>query len=249
MININKKKLKVLILIPSRLESIRLPRKPLRNILGKPMIVRVANRAKDMKIGEVIVASSNKGICKVLKNNAINYFLTSKNHKSGTDRIFEAFEKSSNEDIDVILNIQGDLPYFRNELVFSTIDLMKDRTVDIGSAICDLQEEEILDNNIVKANVELDKRNQGVAMDFVREIKDKKNYYHHIGIYAFRPKSIEKFINLKQTRLEKERGLEQMRALENGMKIKLVKVKENPPSVDTLFDLKKIRLFFRENNV
>ena len=81
------------------------------------------------------------------------------------------------------------------------------------------------------------------------KINDKKNYYHHIGIYAFRPKSIEKFINLKQTRLEKERGLEQMRALENGMKIKLVKVKENPPSVDTLFDLKKIRLFFRENNV
>ena len=211
MINRNKKKLRVLIIIPSRLESIRLPRKPLRKILGIPMIVRVANRAKDMNIGEVIVASGNKSICKVLKDNSINYFLTSEDHKSGTDRIFEAFKKSSNQDIDVILNIQGDLPYFRNELVLSTIDLMKDRTVDIGSAICDLQEEEILDNNIVKANVELDKRNQGVAMDFVREIKDKKNYYHHIGIYAFRPKSIEKFINLKQTRLEKERGLEQMR--------------------------------------
>ena len=249
MINRNKKKLRVLIIIPSRLESKRLPRKPLRNILGIPMIVRVANRAKDMNIGEVIVASGNKGICKVLKKNSINYFLTSKNHKSGTDRIFEAFKKSSNEDIDIILNIQGDLPYFKNELVFSTIDLMKDRKVDIGSAICDLQEEEILDNNIVKANVELDKKNQGMAINFVREVKDKKNYYHHIGIYAFRPDSLEKFINLKQTQLEKERKLEQMRALENGMKIKLAKVKENPPSVDTLFDLKKIRLFFREKNV
>ena len=249
MINRNKKKLRVLIIIPSRLESVRLPRKPLRKILGTPMIVRVANRAKDMNIGEVIVASGNRSICKVLKDNSIKCFLTSENHKSGTDRIFEAFKKTSNENIDVILNIQGDLPYFRDGLVSSTIDLMNDKTVDIGSAVCDLREEEILDSNIVKANVELDPRNQGFAIDFVRKVRDIKNYYHHIGIYAFRPDSIEKFINLKQTQIEKERRLEQMRALENGMKIKLVKVKENPPSVDTLFDLKKIRLFFRENNV
>lgn len=249
MINRNKKKLKVLVLIPSRLESLRLPRKPLRKIFGIPMIVRVANRAKAMNIGEVIVASGNKSICKILRENSIECFLTSENHKSGTDRIYEVFKKNFKKNIDVILNIQGDLPYFRSELIYETIDLMNDKTIDIGSAVCDLKEEEILDKNIVKAYVELDKKNHGIAIDFVREIKEKKNYYHHIGIYAYRPDTIKKFIKLKQTQIEKKRRLEQMRALENGMRIKVVKVRENPPSIDTFDDLKKIRLFFKQNNV
>lgn len=246
MININKKK--ILVLIPSRLESVRLTRKPLRLINGEPMIVKVAKRAINLGIGEVLVVTGNKSIVGLLNKYSIQCFLTKESHETGTDRIYEAYRKM-NCNIDIILNIQGDLPYFRDELIFSIIDLMNDTSVDIGSAICDLNNDEYNDSNIVKTEVKLNKKNEGYALDFLRYTKKKKNFYHHIGVYAYRPKTIEKFINLKQTNDEKYRKLEQMRALNHGMKIKVIKVSENPPSIDTKEDLKKIRLFFRRNNV
>ena len=107
---------------------------------------------------------------------------------------------------------------------------------------------EINDKNIVKANVVLDKNNEGFAKDFVRFTKSQKNFYHHIGLYVYSSFSLKKFVNLKQTFNEVDRSLEQMRALDNKMNIKVVKLKSNPPSVDTLEDLKKIRLLFKNNN-
>ena len=101
---------------------------------------------------------------------------------------------------------------------------------------------------MIKANVILDKKNEGFAKDFVRVIKSKKNFYHHIGLYIYTPISLEKYVNLKQTSNEINRSLEQMRAIDNKMKIKVVKLKNNPPSVDTMEDLKKIRLLFKNNN-
>ena len=111
-----------------------------------------------------------------------------------------------------------------------------------------LKDEELDDKNIVKAKVCLDRNNQGFAEDFLRTINSKKNWFHHIGLYVYRPKVLEKFVRLEQTKNEFDRKLEQMRAMDNFMKIKLVKVEDTPPSVDTMYDLKKIRLLFNSNN-
>ena len=107
----------------------------------------------------------------------------------------------------------------------------------------------MIDKNIVKAKANLNKDGIGVAEDFRRQIKIRKNFYHHIGIYIYKPEVLEKFVNLKQTKSEKQRMLEQMRALDNNLKIKLVKIPYNPPSVDTYEDLRKIRLIFKNNNL
>ena len=123
---------------------------------------------------------------------------------------------------------------------------MKNKNVDIGSAVCDLEQNELHDYNVVKAEVIFENK-FGYATNFMRETDHSTNLYHHIGIYAFRPNTLKKFVNLKQTKAEVSRGLEQMRALNNNMKIGLVKVSNNPVSIDSIDDLKKIRLLLRKN--
>ena len=125
-IKTNKKK-KVLIIIPARLESTRLPNKVLRLISGIPMIVRVAKRAETLKFAEVIVASGNKEICNVLDNYDVKNILTSKKHKSGTDRIFEVYKKIKKENYEIIINLQGDLPIFKDVLINSLLLIMQDK--------------------------------------------------------------------------------------------------------------------------
>ena len=151
------------------------------------------------------------------------------------------------KDFDLIVNLQGDLPIFNKELVEKTINLFKDSKTQIASAICELGENELLDTNIVKAQVDLNSQNEGFAINFIRGQNGEKNLFHHIGIYVYKPEILEKFINLKQTKNELERKLEQMRAMDNSLRIKLVKVDSNPPSVDTINDLRKIRLLFQSN--
>lgn len=242
MINNNKK---IIIIIPARLESKRLPNKVLKIIDGEPMIVKVAKKSKSLRIGDVVVASGNERICKVLNKFKIKNVLTSKNHQSGTDRIYEAFKKIRKYENELIINIQGDLPYFSNSLIFSIVELMKDKKIDIGSAACNLEKNELNDSNIVKAEVVF-KNNFGYATDFLRKTDHSPNLYHHIGIYAFRPTTLKKFVSLKQTKEEISRRLEQMRALNNNMKIGLVKASKNPVSIDSIDDLKKIRLLLRK---
>ena len=243
-IKTNKKK-KILIIIPARLESTRLSNKVLRLISGIPMIVRVAKRAETLKFAEVIVASGNKEISSVLDNYDIKNILTSKTHKSGTDRIFEVYKKIKKENYEIIINLQGDLPIFKNELIYSLLHVMQDKKVDIGTAVCELDDYEESDNNIVKAEAKL-KEGEGFAKNFVRKISHKKNFYHHIGIYAYRPETLTRFVSFEQTSEEIKRGLEQMRALNNDMKIKVIKVSNNPISVDTIEDLKKIRILYKK---
>ena len=210
------------------------------------MIVKVAKKSKNLNVGDVVVASGNEEICEVLNKFNIKNVLTSKNHKSGTDRVYEAFKKMCEDENELIINIQGDLPYFSDSLIFSIIELMKNKHVDIGSAVCGLEQNELNDFNVVKAEVVF-KNKFGYATNFLRETDHFTNLYHHIGIYAFRPNTLKKFVNLKQTQEEVSRGLEQMRALNNNMKIGLVKVSNNPVSIDSIDDLKKIRLLLRKN--
>ncbi len=246
MINKIKKNPRVVIIIPARLESKRLKRKLLRKISGKQMIIRVAETAERLKLAEVFVATDSSEIFNLCRKHAIKAFMSIEEHKSGTDRIFEAY-KGIHKKFDIIINLQGDLPLFKKELIENIINLFRDQKVDIGSAVCDLEKQEISDKNIVKAQVNIIK-NEGYAIDFKRKVKSLKDQYHHIGIYAFRPNILEQIIGLEQTKNEITRKLEQMRALDNGYKIKVFKINYNPPSVDTVDDLMKIRLIFRKNN-
>ena len=247
MIKKNKKNKKLIIIIPARLKSERLKKKLLRHIRKVPMIIRVAQNAIRHNLGEVWVATDSKKIFNLCHRNGINSLMTSERNKSGTDRISEAYKLISKK-FDLIVNLQGDLPIFNKELIQKTMNLFLDPKTEIGSAVCDLKDEELDDKNIVKAEVKLDSNNQGFAINFIRTIGSKKNFFHHIGLYVYRPDTLEKFVRLKQSKNEFERKLEQMRAMDNSMKIKLVKVEDTPPSVDTINDLKKIRLLFNSNN-
>ena len=246
-INRKLKKENLVIIIPARLKSERLSEKLLRKINNVPMILRVAKSAINYNLGDVYVATDSKKIFNLCKKSHVNSVMTQANIKSGTDRVFSAY-KALNKKYDFIVNLQGDLPIFKKELIEKTVNLFFDDKTDIASAVCNLENSEIRDTNIVKANVILDEKNEGFAKDFVRVIKSKKNFYHHIGLYIYTPISLENYVNLKQTSNEINRSLEQMRAIDNKMMIKVVKLKNNPPSVDTMEDLKKIRLLFKNNN-
>ena len=235
------------IIIPARFGSSRYRGKPLVKILGKEMVIRVADICSKIKNVNIYVATDSKKIFNLCKKNHVNSVMTQANIKSGTDRVFSAY-KALDKKFDFIVNLQGDLPIFKKELIEKTVNLFFDDKTDIASAVCNLENSEIRDTNIVKANVILDEKNEGFAKDFVRVIKSKKNFYHHIGLYIYTPISLKKYVNLKQTTNEINRSLEQMRAIDNKMKIKVVKLKNNPPSVDTMEDLKKIRLLFKNNN-
>ena len=247
MINKNKKK-RIIIIIPARLKSMRLEKKLLRKVDGLPMIITVAKNAEKLKLGRVVVGTDSSEIQKICEKYNIESMITKTDHNSGTDRIYEVYTKIKDE-FDLIVNLQGDLPIFRKELLEKTIELFMDNSVEIGSAICDLKNDEILDINVVKAKVKLDENNSGFAIDFIRVCKSHSNLYHHIGIYIYKPNALKKFVKLPQSLREKERKLEQMRAMDNNFKIKLVKVSHNPPSVDTIKDLQKIRLHFKKNNL
>ena len=247
MINKIKKNHKIIIIIPARLKSSRLSKKLLRTIYGKPMIQRVAEHAKNLGFKDVIVATDSDEIFNLCKQTKIRVIMSLKKHESGTDRVYEAYELQKKQ-YDIIINLQGDLPLFDRNLLDGLIKLFDDDKVQIGTAVCNLENDEIEDENIVKAKVLLE-NNIGYVKDFKRKISSKLNYYHHIGVYAFRPKVLKKFINLNQSKNEVQRKLEQLRAMDNNLKIKTVKVDYNPPSVDTINDLRKIRLIFKKNKL
>ena len=247
MINKIKKNHKIIIIIPARLKSSRLSKKLLRTIHGKPMVQRVAERAKNLGFKDVIVATDSDEIFNLCKQTKIRVIMSLKKHESGTDRVYEAYELQKKQ-YDIIINLQGDLPLFDRNLLDGLIKLFDDDKVQIGTAVCNLENDEVEDENIVKAKVLLE-NNIGYVKDFKRKISSKLNYYHHIGVYAFRPKVLKKFINLNQSKNEVQRKLEQLRAMDNNLKIKTVKVDYNPPSVDTINDLRKIRLIFKKNKL
>ncbi len=239
-------KKKILIIIPSRLKSTRLKTKALRMILKKQMIIRVVEQTMKFKVGRVIVAAGDKKIQKLLIRNSFESYLSVNSHNSGTDRIQEIYKNFFNG-YDYILNLQGDMPYFKKELLTDTLSLLEDDQADIGTAACILDPADYQNQNVVKVQVSF-KNKQGFAQDFIRNVKSVNQCYHHIGIYAFRPKSLENFVMLKQSKNEKNRGLEQMRALDNGMKIKVALINSKPFSVDTKEDLIKIRNFLKHKH-
>lgn len=246
--------MKAIIIIPARMESSRFPNKPLADINEKPMIVHVAERAKKANIGDVYVACAEKEIADVLEKNGYNAIITNPDHPSGTDRIFEATEKITDEDYDIIINIQGDLPTIEPHLIRLVLKSFDNKDVDISTLVCKISDKKEINNpNVVKAVVNWNNElpNVGNAINFSRDatIASDGNYYHHIGIYAYRKEALNKFVNFEPTKRELSEKLEQLRALDNDMRIDVVNVKTIPIGVDTREDLIKAEKFLKKQNI
>jgi 3-deoxy-manno-octulosonate cytidylyltransferase (CMP-KDO synthetase) len=234
------------IIIPVRLASTRLPNKPLLLINNKPMVLHVWERAVESSLGRVIVATDSNEIGDIILKNGGEYCMTSESHQSGSDRIYEALNKSKNSsDIEFIINLQGDLPNIQINNLSLVLNLLEDPEADIGTLVANIDTEDEYQNyNVVKALCNFNpNENSTFANDFIRSPLNKfrNNLYHHIGIYSYKRKSLEKFVNLEQSLKEKEFKLEQLRAMDNEMKIKAALIDFLPIGVDTLEDLAQIK--------
>jgi len=236
--------MKNLIIIPARLESTRLPNKPLADINGEPMIAHVYKRAKEANIAKVIVAAGNVEIKEAIENIGGEAILTNPDHASGSDRIYEALNMYDKESkFDIIVNLQGDLPNIHKDALSKIISLLESNDADISTLGVKISsEEEFLNKNIVKAYVKnISESNYVDDFDRRFDIGKEEFLYHHVGIYGYKRKALEAFIRFDQSESEIERKLEQMRAIENGMKIVLGLIDELPISVDTQEDLEIAR--------
>ena len=236
--------MKNLIIIPARLESTRLPNKPLADINGESMIAHVYKRAKEANIAKVIVAAGNVEIKEVIENIGGEAILTNPDHASGSDRIYEALNMYDKESkFDIIVNLQGDLPNIHKDALSKIISLLESNDADISTLGVKISsEEEFLNKNIVKAYVKnISESNYVDDFDRRFDIGKEEFLYHHVGIYGYKRKALETFIGFDQSESEIERKLEQMRAIENGMKIVLGLIDELPISVDTQEDLEIAR--------
>ena len=233
------------IIIPTRLGAKRFSNKPLAKIKNIPMIVHVLNRAKESSVGKVYVATPDNEISDIVKENGGHAIVTKDNHFSGSDRVYEAYLKSLKEGTDLIINLQGDMPNINPDSISKLEKLMREHSCDIGTLASPIKnKDEIVDTNIVKVHVDEDLKNDNFldAKDFFRTKTNLKNgkIYHHIGIYAFTSIALSKYVKLSRSKLEIERNLEQMRAMENNMSIKVGLSNSTPLGVDTEADLKKV---------
>ena len=234
------------VIIPSRLKAERLPNKPLKLINKKEMILHVYETAIKAKIGEVFVATPDREIADIIKSHGGKATITNKSHQTGTDRIFEVFQKELKSEPEFIVNLQGDMPNLNPLVIHNLIEHMKKKTCDIGTLASKLSNLELNDPNVVKVitskNIEKEKEFSS-ALDFFRASKNNgtNSVYHHIGIYAFTNKALIRYVSLKRSKLEIERKLEQLRALENKMKIEVGYIEDYPLSVDTERDLEEIK--------
>ena len=233
------------IIIPTRLGAKRFPNKPLAKINNIPMIIHVLNRAKESKAGEVFVATPDDAIFQVVEENGGKAILTKANHPSGSDRVYEAYIKELKNNVNLIINLQGDMPNIKPNSISKLEKLMRENDCDIGTLASEIKsKDEIINPNVVKVHVEQDLKSENFleAKDFFRMKKDLKNdkIYHHIGIYAFTKVALTKYVKFSRSKLEIERNLEQLRAMENNLVIKVGLSDFIPLSVDTEEDLKKV---------
>ena len=238
--------MKTLIIIPSRLSATRLPGKPLLKINNLSIISHVFRRAQEANIGEVFVATEDQEIADDVIKNGGNAVLTNKNHKTGTDRIYEAFQKLNIKNVNLIINLQGDEPAIDIKDIINLNQKMIINGSKIGTLASNIKNKNDLKNeNIVKVitkkNLEVDQFSE--AKTFVRNSSNLNNIYHHIGIYCYRTETLEQFVKLGQSKNEIKNRLEQLRALDNNININVAHANSSPIGVDTQEDylaLKKI---------
>ena len=224
-----------IILIPARLSATRLPNKPLADIGGEPMIVHVWRRAMEAGIGPVAVVTRAGGLA----------VMTRADHVSGSDRIFEAVEKlDPSRRHDVVVNVQGDLPTIDSVAIANSILPLSDPAVDLATLVVPIRREaERTDPNVVKMVGSPLSETRFRALYFTRATAPygEGPLYHHIGLYAYRRKALERFVSLPPSPLEMREKLEQLRALEAGMRIDAIVVDDVPLGVDTPHDLERAR--------
>ena len=223
----------------------RLPGKPLFKINNLSIISHVFKRAEEANIGEVVVATEDQEILDDVVKNGGRAILTSKIHKTGTDRIFEAYKKLGIKNVEYILNLQGDEPDINKDDIIKLNNLMDENNADIGTMAAVIKDNKVLnDKNVVKVITEssLETKNFSKAIDFSRENLPKtKNIYHHVVIYSYKTNILEKFVSLDQTENEIKNKLEQLRALENQIKINVGLSDSTSIGVDTEEDYLAIK--------
>jgi 3-deoxy-manno-octulosonate cytidylyltransferase (CMP-KDO synthetase) len=234
-----------IVIIPARMASTRLPDKPLALIHGEPMIAHVWRRAAEADIGPVLVATDDDKIVAAVQSAGGRAILTRRDHASGSDRIFEAIGAfDPNGAHSIVVNLQGDLPTIEAEAVRAAVAPLEDPAVDIATLATLITSPEERDNpNVVKAiGTEIaPRRLRALYFTRARAPWGEGPLYHHIGLYAYRRDALARFVALPPSPLETRERLEQLRALEAGMRIDIALVETAPLGVDTQADLEKAR--------
>lgn len=223
----------------------RLPGKPLLKINGLSIISHVFQKARDANIGEVYVATEDQEIVDDIRRNGGEAILTSNVHKTGTDRIFEALKKIGRKDVDLVMNLQGDEPLIKVEDIQNLKNQMIKFKSNIGTLASKITDKKIYKNeNMVKVITEknLESSEFPFASNFLRNLNENEtNIYHHLGIYCYRLETLKKFISYKQSSNEIKYKLEQLRALDNNIKVNVALAKSSPIGVDTKEDFIAIK--------
>ena len=235
----------VLVLIPARMAATRLPGKPLADIAGEPMIVHVMRRAQAADVGPVVVATDSEAIAACVEKAGGRALMTRADHVSGSDRIFEALAAADPEGrAGIIVNVQGDLPTLAPSDLAAALAPLADPAVDIGTLAAEISEaDERTNPNVVKVVGSPVAPSRLRALYFTRATAPSGEgpLYHHIGLYAYRRAALARFVALPPSPLEKRERLEQLRALEAGMRIDVSVVASVPLGVDTPDDLERAR--------
>lgn len=233
-----------MIIIPARLQSTRFPRKMLTDILGLPMIVRSALRAKEAD--EVCVATDSEEIVEVCKKHNIEAVMTSPSHSSGTDRCAEAVRILGLEKSEIIINMQGDEPFIESEILLSLKKMMSEKSCFMGTCIKTINQEEAKDPNLVKVVLDEKKHALYFSRSLIPYNRDggEVEYFGHLGIYAFSNQTLQEFCNLPKSSLEEIEKLEQLRALYHQKSIATLLVQTQSVGIDTIEDKERaIKLF------
>lgn len=239
-----------IIVVPARLASTRFPRKPLAEINGTPMIIQVWQRAMEADIGPVLVACGDAELVDVVSKAGGHALLTDPDLPSGSDRVHRALSAFDPERRhDVIINLQGDLPTIKPALISASLEAFDNSNVDITTLAVKISEhQERIDENIVKVVISFPSETSkiGRALYFSRAMVPSTSigpHYHHIGVYGYKRDALDRFVALSPSRLEILEKLEQLRALEAGMRIDVSLVDTVPIGVDTPADLDRARAF------
>ena len=240
-----------LVVIPARISSTRLPGKVLADINGKPLIVRAYECAVSSQVGDVIVACDDPKVKETIEGVGGTAVLTDPKLPSGTDRVFEAWQKFDGEKkYNYIINVQGDLPFVDAEFIQKAAEIVKESDYDISTLATPIKDESYQCHSTVKPVIAFSDSStkSGKALYFSRSaVPYGGPFYNHVGIYCFRAESLTKFVSLPQSSLEKTEKLEQLRALENGMTIGITVIdKDSPISIDTYEDLERARAYVQE---
>lgn len=225
--------------------STRLPGKPLADIAGLPMIVQVAARATESGLGRVVVATDTQSVLRTVQDHGYEAVMTRIDHESGSDRIFEALGAiDPSGDVETVINVQGDLPTVEPATIAAALAPLGDPSVDIATLCVEItREEERTNQNVVKVVGSPLSATRLRALYFTRATAPwgPGPLYHHIGLYAYRRGALERFVGLRPSPLEQREKLEQLRALEAGMRIDVELVESIPLGVDTPEDLERAR--------